>query len=225
MRYLFLPFPFIFFCLLAGCGQKKSPPKHFVADRNDSICRYGKKYARPQRTVVRFPAAYLSESYKIRELRKAVPVPSNEGDPESMCLYDYYFVDNIVDYDEKGDSTFIPPGDKVRYKLKDLFFFDVNGDGLLDFIHYPKYYRALAFDVEFYDVFIKKPDGNYKLIRFGGYIVSAEFGRDSSLLALKTYQGICCGGDLSFFRTYEFDTIMNDLVLRSEEKVLGCQLR
>ncbi|MBX2907940.1 MAG: hypothetical protein KF744_17980 [Taibaiella sp.] len=159
------------------------------------------------------------------ELKKAVPVPGLEDSPKLRELYNYYFVERVTDYDEIGDSTFTPAEDNVHYKLRDLFFFDVNGDGLLDFIHYPRYYRAFAYDVEFYDIFIQKPKGNYKLVRFGGYIVSVEFGRDSSLRALKTYQGVCCGGDLSIFRTYKLDTVVNELVLQSEEKVLSCQLR
>src|SRR5688572_29508708 len=100
----------------------------------DSICKYGKRYDNPQRIDIHFPAKKVSDSFKIREMHKAIPDSLNNEDNEKSWFYDYYFVRKLLDYDPKGDSTFTPKQDNFLYKLKDTYFFDINGDGLLDFI-------------------------------------------------------------------------------------------
>lgn len=192
----------------------------------DSICKYGEqRHDRPKRLKINFPAKKVSDAYKIRELHRALPEEYRDEKHEYNYLYSYYFLNRIHDYDEVGDSMFYPKGDVLRYKLKDVYVLDINGDGLPDLLHYPKYYRAVMFDVEFYDVFIRNNNNTYKIVRFGGYITKAVF-TDSGLLdTLETFRGPCCDDDHNFFYQYAFDRNKNDLVLIKADTVLTCQFR
>ncbi len=208
--------------LLIACTEKKHVVQRTQMDREDSVCKYGKKYARPARKSITFPAQSVSNSYKVAEIHKAVP-DSFENNTKKEWLYLYYYVDEIRDYDEDDDSTFTVKEDKLQYKLKDLIFVDINGDGLLDIIHYPKYYRAIMFDHDYYDLFIQIKKGKYQLQHFNGYIIDIDFASDNSLVSMKTFQNFCCDDNHTFFFSYLFDKSTNNLVLQRTDTVLTCQ--
>ena len=215
-----------FFC--ASChtasGQKNGPYGDRPLNRDDSICKFGKRYDRPQRKSIDFPAKKVTDRYKIKALHHAVPDSLNNENSSKNWLYNYYFTDKVRDYDENGDSTFSPVTDNLMYKLKDTYFFDINGDGKLDFVHYPKYYRALMLDFDAYEMFLQINDSAYKMITFHGFIIDINFNKDGSLNNMKTYQGPCCDDDHATFYSYIFDRNKNDLVLINKERILTCQL-
>ena len=190
----------------------------------DSICKYGRKYDRPERIDIYFPAKKVSKRYKIKELHKAIPDSLNNEDNDKWWYYDYYFVSKLLDYDPKRDRTFTPRQNNFRYKLKDTYFFDINGDGLLDFVHYPKYYMAIVREVDAYELFIQEKSGGYTWITFWGFIIDITFNKHGSLNRMKTYQGACCDDNQATFYSYTFDKSKNDLALTKREQILTCQL-
>lgn len=220
LNFFFLLIPLsVIICI--GCGQseklKYNPPNE------DSICQYGKKYSRPDRITIDFPSTSVSNQFKIREIHKAIPESLNNENNKGWWLYNYFFVDELKDYDPKSDSTFTPKQDNFIYKLKDTYFLDINGDGRLDFIHYPKYYMAIMRDKDLYEIFIQNPDG-YKWISFEGYIIDITFNEDKTLNSLNTYQPNCCDDNHHFFYWYTFDKSTNDLILTKTDTILTCQL-
>jgi len=191
---------------------------------DDSVCRLGKKVLMPIRQDIHFPAKEVSDNYKIRELHLAIPDSLNNEDNPNYWFYNYYFISKITDYDPKRDSVYSPAGDNLRYKLKDTYFLDFNGDGLLDFIHYPKYYMALMRDIDAYEIFLKQKNGTYKWLSFMGYIYEITFNKDSTLNNFKTFLPHCCDDNHETFNEYKFDKKEDSLVLISSEKILSCQL-
>jgi hypothetical protein len=204
-------------------GQK--PTYSQIKQTEDSICKYGKKYVKPERTDIHFPEQKVSDDYKIQELHKAIPDFLNNEDNDKWWFYDYYFVSKLTDYDPIGDSTFTPPGDNFLYKLKDTYFLDFNGDGLLDFIHHPKYYMALMRnDIDAYEIFLKEKSGGYKWITFSGFIYEITFNKDNALQSMKTFQPHCCDDNHEKFYEYTFDKANNNLLLTKTVTILTCQL-
>lgn len=135
----------ILFCTFACKGQ--------MTHQEDSVCKYGKKYDIPIRIAVKFPIKKVSSSYKKKELHKAIPDSYKNDDdpkhPERWSLYHCYFGTYwLHDYDPKRKKYIILPKKPLFYILRDTYFFDINGDGLLDFIHYPRYYGSIMRDVE-----------------------------------------------------------------------------
>ena len=207
-------------------------------NEEDSVCQHGKKYTMPARKKIPFPAADSSAAYKLRELKKAVQTNwyiapdsvenytgtlSDQSNLRSR-LYQYYFLSNLVDYDEKSDTVFSVKEDSILYKLKDTYVFDINGDGLPDMIHYPKYYRRYFMDGDFYDIIIQQKDG-YKMLIFDGYIVDITFDSDQSLKSLKTFStSVYAENHSVYFRWYTFDKTKNELVLTRQEDLYKCQL-
>lgn len=167
MRFLLLGI--ILFLSIAALGQERIPFK-----MHDSICKHGKKYTTPERITINFPAKNVSDEYKIKELHRAIPDSLNNENSKKWWFYQYYFIEKVLEYDDKADSLFNPQQDKLHYKLKDTHFFDINGDGLLDFIHYPKYYRAIMLDRDVYEIFIQQKNG-YKWLSFKGFIMAIKF--------------------------------------------------
>ncbi len=207
--------------------------------QEDSTCRLAPKYHVPARHKIDFPAADSSDSYKLAELRKAVPerwyfnpdpmdtTVALPSDSEWLLsrIYTYYFVSHVIDFDEKGDTMFNPSVDSVLYKLKDTYVFDINGDGLPDMIHYPLYYRLTFMDGDFYDIFLKQKDGNYKLIHFDGYICDITFHPDHTLQSIKTFsESIYAENHEALFTWYSFDKKLDKLVVDKELPLLKCQL-
>lgn len=190
----------------------------------DSICKYGKKYDKPERININFPEKKVSDDYKIKELHRAIPDSLDNEESPNWWYYNYYFGKDLLDYDPIGDSTFTPTQDKLLYKLKDTYFFDMNGDGLLDFIHYPKYYRALMIDSDSYEIFIQQRNG-YKWIKFKGFIIDVAFNKDKTINKMTTFQGFCCDDNQATFYYYTFDKTTNELTLTRTEQILNCQLK
>ena len=209
---LFFIFPFCF-------GQTRIP-----YDKQDSICKDAKKYDEPQRININFPAKKVSDKYKIKELHKAIPDSLNNEDNPKWWFYNYYFGKDLLDYNPQTDKFFRPSQNNLRYKLKDTHFFDINGDGLLDFIHYPKYYMAISRDRDAYELFIKQKDESYKWVTFHGFIIDIELDKDGSLNKMTTYQGPCCDDNQCTFYYYTFDKINEELSVTRTEQILTCQL-
>jgi hypothetical protein len=199
-------------------------------NKQDSICKYGIKYDEPNRVDIKFPLKKVSTDYKAIELHKAIPDSYNNEDdlehPERWWLYHYYFgLDHLLDYDPKADSVVQLPKKPLFYILNDTYFFDINGDGLLDFIHYPKYYMALMRDLDAYEIFIQQKSGGYKIISFRGFITDIEFNKDSTLNKMTTYQGPCCDDNQCTFYYYTFNKAVNDLTITKAEQIFTCQLK
>jgi len=219
-------FLYFLFTLLSfiSFGQKTLPVVLEYINNEDSICKSGKRYKEPQRITINFPAKNVTDKYKISELHKAIPDSLNDENNEKWWFYNYYFNTKVTDYEPKGDSVFTPAGDNLLYKLKDTYFFDINGDGLLDFIHYPEYYRALMADQDIYELFLQVKNGGYKWVTFRGFIVDIYFNTDRTLNKMKTYRGPCCDDNHATFFWYTFDKKSNDLILINKETILTCQL-
>ncbi len=186
---------------------------------NDSICNSLTKYEYPKRQAINFPSVDVSDKYKIKELHRAIPKPSRD---DYDGIYDYYFVSHLSDYNPITDSIFPVKSNVTSYKLKDTYFFDINGDGKLDFIHYPLYYKAIWFDRDVYDIFIQTENG-YKRISFNGFIVDIKFNEKGVLSEMKTFQPECCASGFTMFFYYKFDAMKNELLNTKTEKVLNCQ--
>jgi hypothetical protein len=186
---------------------------------NDSICNSLPKYEHPERRAIDFPAIAVSDKYKIKEVHRAMPTPPEDG---YDGVYDYYFTSPLGDYDPISDSIFTVESDVFLYKLKDTYFFDINGDGKLDFIHYPLYYKAIWFDYDVYDIFVKTKKG-YKRIPFNGFIVDINFDEKGVLNEMKTFQPECCASGFAMFFYYKFDAIKNELLNTKTEKIWNCQ--
>ena len=209
------------FITIYSFGQTRISSKQNV---QDSICKYGKKYEKPERKTINFPSKFVTDEYKIKEIHKAIPDSFASKENNLWWLYDYFFISKLVDYDPISDTTFTPKEDNFLYKLKDTYFFDINGDSLLDFIHYPKYYMTLMRnDIDAYELYLKLPDG-YKLVTFRGYIIDIKYHNDGALAKMTTYQGPCCLDNQSTFYSYSFDRSKNELVLTKTEQILTCQL-
>lgn len=189
----------------------------------DSLCTYGKKYTEPERKKIDFPAKQVSDDKKLAAFHKALPDSFNNEDNDNWWYYQYYLGEGrLLDYDPIGDSTFVIK-DKQKQILQDTYFFDVNGDGLLDFIHYPKYYKALAHDLENYEIFIQQTDG-FKMLRFSGYIIDIDYNKNGTLNKMTTFFPECCANDQCTFLYYIFDKQNNTLTLINSETLLVCQL-
>ena len=196
--------------------------------KRDSICKFGQKFNTPKRITISFPVKNVTDEYKLQQLHKAIPDSYNNEDdtlnPEHWWLYHYYFnTEPLVDYDSINDSLVTLPQERIFYILRDTYFFDANGDGLLDFIHYPKYYKKMQTDNEVYELFIQGRYG-YKWTSFTGYIVNIEFNSDGTLNNLYTFEEPCCDGPTAYFYNYVFDKSSNTFKQTGKEKVLSCQL-
>jgi len=99
----------------------------------------------------------------------------------------------------------------------------MSGDGLIDFIHYPKYYKALAQDNISYEIFINQKSG-YKILPFSGYIYDIKFNPDGTLVKFDTFLPHCCDDNHETFNHYRFDKIKSELILDNKEIILTCQL-
>jgi len=190
---------------------------------NDSICQFGKKYDYPKRLELDFLAVEVDDSYKIQELHRAVPQPL-EDDKDEEAIYDFLIVEPISDYDPINDSVFVPEGDNLLNKLKILYFFDTNGAGKLDFIHYPRYSNAIWFDHHWHFIFIQTENG-YKRLHILGFIVDIKFNEDGTLNEIKTFQPECCISGFTEFFYYAFNKEKNELTLMETEKVFTCQFK
>ena len=187
----------------------------------DSICQSLPKYERPQRHKIDFPFVEVSDDYKIQEMHRAIPKPS-EDDYDGM--YDYYFVASLLDYNPITDSVFRIGKNNIHYRLKDTYFFDINGDGKLDFIHHPLYYKRIWFDYDQHDIFIQIENG-YKRLSFSGFIFDISFNENGTLNKIKTFQSECCASGYETFFYYDFDATKNELLLTKEENVWNCQFK
>jgi hypothetical protein len=199
-------------------------------NESDSICIYGKKYDEPKRLDINFPFKKVSNDYKKNELHRAIPDSFNNEDdwerPQRWWLYHYYFgLNHLLDYDPKADRIVHLPKEPLYYILNDTYFFDINGDGLLDFIHYPKYYMALMRDFDVYEIFIQQKSGTYKIISFKGFITEIEFNQDSTLNKMTTYEGPCCDDNQCTFYYYTFNKEVSDLTITKAETIFTCQLK
>lgn len=192
--------------------------------KEDSLCMYGTKYDWPERRSIKFPAVNVANSYKIKEIHRALPDSLKNKDNRESWLYNYFFGTTLTDYSDKLKRTFIPKQNSFLYKLKDTYFFDINGDGRLDFIHYPKYYMAIMRDFDTYELYLNTADG-YKIITFHGYIFGIDFDTDGSLRTMSTFQGPCCDDTHCRFMRYKFDKSSHTLTLVNTVEVLTCQLR
>lgn len=193
-------------------------------DLYDSICAHGKKYIEPERKKINFPAKQISVQAKTEAFHKALPDSLNNEENEYWRDYRYYLGDEeIYDYDPAGDSIFLI-GDKFSRILKDTYFFDVNGDGLPDFIHYPMYYKALMYEVDKYEFFIQQKDGGYKIVPFFGYITAIKFHKDGSLDKMTTFVPECCGGNqVCSIHHYAYNRQTNELILTQSQMYFVCQ--
>jgi hypothetical protein len=197
-------------------------------EQQDSICKYGKKYIKPKRLTPHFPAKNVSYEYKLSELHRAIPDSFKNDTTYSnkQWLYDYYFSsDHLIDYDPKKDSIVTLPKERLTYILRDSYFFDMNGDGLLDFIHYPAYYMPIMRDSDEYELFLKQKNGGYKILQIHGFITHLDFNKDGTLHTISSYQGACCNDNHHFFYVYTFDKSTNSLTLTKHEQVLTCQFQ
>lgn len=198
--------------------------------QKDSICKHGKKYDKPERLSINFPFINVLSDYKEKELHKAIPDSFNNDDdwehPERWWYYHYYFgLEHLLDYDPLGDSVIELQNEPLFYILNETYFFDMNGDSLLDFIHYPKYYKVFQLDHDAYEIFIQKKNGAYKIISFRGFITDIVFNKDGTLNKMTTYQGPCCNDDQCTFYYYIFNKTLNELTISNTEQIFTCQLK
>ncbi len=206
--------------------------------QQDSICKFGKKYDRPKRTKIVFPAQNVSEEYKKTEFHKAIPESyktDEELAPENyshLLLANYYLSNDTLSYWDYTAEDFIKlPKERLFYILRDSYFFDIDGDGLLDFIHYPADFNSTGFDdyksshydYEKYDIFIQQKNGSYKILSFYGFIIDITFNHDNTLKSIKTYFPRWGGGDESDFGYYTFDRKKRTLTETYREQILECQ--
>lgn len=199
--------------------------RHIRKSAIDSICAGGQKYDKPERTTVAFPAKEVSDAYKLKALHKALPDSLNNEENKLWWYYNYFFELPLTDYDPVGDSLTYPTVDAMKYKLDHTFFFDINGDGRLDFIHYTKYVRALALSRDGYELFLMNADSTYTMVPFNGYITDYKFNRNGTLHSFTGYQAACCSDVNHIFYNYVFDRKKNTLVLVSTKTVLTCQFK
>jgi hypothetical protein len=212
---------FLFFSTLCWGQNRINQDKEL----QDSICQFGKKFDKPERIKINFSEIKVNDEHKIKEIHRAIPDSLKNEENEKWWFYNYFFESQLTDYDPIGDSTFIPNQDNFIYKLKDTYFFDINGDSLLDFIHYPKYYLTIMRnDIDAYEMFLQTKSG-YKWLSFRGYIVDIIFHQDGTLDNLTTYQGPCCNDNQGTFYYYKFDKIKNELNLTTTEQILTCQIK
>jgi hypothetical protein len=213
--------PLFFLISVTLCvGQERIPINKAV---QDSICQFGKRYDKPERSDINFPEKQVSDEYKINEIHRAIPDSLSNEDSEKWWFYYYFFDSKVIDYEPLGDSIFTPVQDNFLYKLKDTYFFDINGDGLLDFIHYPKYYMKIARnDIDAYELFLQTKNG-YEWVTFRGFITEIKFNKDGTLDSIITFQGSCCDDIQSFFYYYTFNKSENNLTLTKFERVFNCQ--
>ena len=208
---------------------------------DDSICQFGKKYDYPKRLFLDSLAVKVSDEYKIQEIHRALPKPSEEDTTEEnlnrQAFYDFFFdgfglkwtdedtmnyghfrtIEEFENYTEYDDYCYNYP-----YTLKDFYFFDFNGDNQLDFIQYPLFHNRTWYDHHFSLLFIQTENG-YKELFIGGFIVDINFHKDGTLNEIKTFQPECCLSGRTYFYYYVFDKEENELTLVKKEKVLICQ--
>ncbi len=202
-------------------------------EKEDSICKFGEKYIEPIKIEINFPSVINADKYKIKVIKTAIPKSFNVirdttndsiglVENSRQLLYQYYFKMPIHDYNPKNDSYFTPKINTLKYKLKDMYVFDINGDGKLDLIHYPMYYRNVSTG-NFNDIFLKEGK-SYKVIHFTGFITDIKFNNDKSIDSIETYVGPCCDDNHAFFYSYKFDRNKNDILLVKTIEILICQL-
>ncbi len=207
-----------FLCFPEAFSQDKLSKK-----QQDSICKLSKKMVEPKRVPIEFPSKQVTDEYKLNALKKAIPDSfCLEGHPKKW-FYNYYFKEPVIDYDPLHDSLIYPSGDPLQFKLNNTYFFDINGDGLLDFIHYTTYFRALVLSHDSYEIFIQQKDGYYKWLQFSGFITDIKFNKDNSIKKISTYFGACCTNRENYFNEYQLDKKTNTLVLKKSTMVLTCQ--
>lgn len=200
--------------------------KRYISRKSiDSICALNILYDKPERLPIKFPIVKVSDDYKLNALHKALPDSLNDENKLNWWYYHYYFEQLLIDYDETGDSLTYPLDDPMKYKLDHTYFFDINGDGLLDFIHYNKYFRALALDHDAYEFFLMNKDSSYQMVKFNGFITDIKFNRNHTLKSMTCYQAACCTDVNHIFYYYNFDKASNTLVLNTTKTVLTCQFK
>ena len=240
-NYNVLRFISVIFCLMCAhlCfGQERWVIANLdeIRQMDDSICQFGKKYDYPKRLFLDSIAVNVSENYKIQEINRAVPKPSEEDTTEEnlneLYFYEMMFFDNLewtdsitIDYRLLSSKEFENADEYYRnfpYTLRDFYFFDVNGDNKLDFIQYPLFHNVHWNDYHWYILFIQTENG-YKRLWFYGFIVDINFKEDGTLNEIKTFQPECCLSGITYFYYYVFDKENNELTLLKKEKVLICQ--
>ena len=222
----------ILFICQPGFGQ------NFTYQQEDSICKFGKKYDRPKRTNIVFSGQNVSDEYKKAEFHKVVPESYKADEdlaPENyshLLLADYYLSKDTLSYWDGAAEDFIKlPKERLFYILRDSYFFDMDGDSLLDFIHYPSDYNSKGFDdyksshydYAEYNIFIQQKAGGYKVLTFYGYIIKITFNADKTLKEIKTYLPTWGGGEESDFVYYTFDGKKRTLTESYRERILECQ--
>jgi hypothetical protein len=214
--------------------------QNLTIQQQDSICKFGKKYDRPKRTKIVFPAQNVSEEYKKKEFHKAIPESyktDEELAPENryhLLLANYYLSKDTLSYWDAAAENFIKlPKKRLFYILRDSYFFDVDGDSLLDFIHYPSVhdskgfddYKSSHYDYQEYNIFLQQKNGSYKWLSFYGFIIDINFNNDKTLKSIKTYHPRWGGGDESDFAYYTFDRKKRKLTETRRERILECQYK
>ncbi len=209
-----------FFCLLALCSHAQDKLSKL---EQDSICKHAKKMKEPKRQIIEFPSKPVSDEDKLMALKKALPDSLSNANNPLHWFYTYYFEAPVTDYDPVGDSLTYLNSNPMKFKLNNTFFFDINGDGLMDFIHYPIYYRALYLSHDSYEIFIQNKDGSYTMLQFEGFITKIEFNKNNSFKKLNTYRGACCTNKENYFYTYCFNKSKNSLLIKESNLILTCQ--
>ena len=204
------------------CGMLNAQDR-LTKKQQDSICLTAEKKTEPKRLPIVFPSVQITDEEKLKALKIAIPDSLSNINHPQHWFFNYYFKEPITDYDPSGDSLTYPEGDPLKYKLDRTYFWDINSDGLIDFLHYTVYYRALLITHDNYELFLLQPNGTYKMVQFNGYILNIKYNRDKSIKTLKTYVGACCTSRENYFQTYLFDKKKQQLVLKKSTLVLSCQ--
>ncbi len=209
----------IFFHLIFNLSAQDKLSKK----QQDSICNKSEKKIEPKRVAISFPSIEISDADKLKALKIAIPDSLSDLKHPLHWFYNYYFKEPITDYDPTGDSLTYPEGDPMKYKLDHTYFFDINGDGLIDFMHYTLFFRALLITHDNYEIFLQQKDGTYKMIPFNGYILNIKYNRNKSIKTLNTYVGACCTNRENYFQEYQFSKTKYSLLLKKSTLVLSCQ--
>ena len=207
---------------------------------DDSICQFGKKYDYPKRLFLDSLVVPVSEDYKIQEINRAVPRPCEEDTTQEnideLYFYELMSFDGLSRTEDRDTIDYrLPSIEEFKryseyekycfdypYTLRDIYFFDVNGDGKLDFLQYPLFYNFFKFDTHFFYLFIQTENG-YKRLRFNGFIVDIDFNEDGTLNEIKTFQPECCLDGRTAFLYYVFDKEKNELTFVKSEEIQICQ--
>jgi len=239
MKFLLIPSIICLFlansCKFQSNNINAKPPETIVSNHDsthsvswaglepyiDSVCISGPKYSEPIRISINFPGKVVTKSFKILQLRNAIT--KTEEDSESGSYY-YYFKQKIYDYDTAKKEFFQPNVDPLGYKLKDIFIFDINNDGIDDLIHYPGLYRAAMTDFDGFDIFLREIGGRYIKYNFSGFITEIKFGTSNEIKSFTTYEGPCCDSDTATFRSYSLNTSKDGFKLLNTIGLHLCQL-